>query len=64
MKTGWIKVGTKWYYLNPTTGAMRKNNWVQTGGKWYYLKSDGSMAVNEWVDGGKYHVNGNGVWDN
>ena len=43
---------------------MRKNNWVQTGGKWYYLKSDGSMAVNEWVDGGKYHVNGNGVWDN
>ena len=64
MRTGWFKDNGKWYYLNPTTGAMRKNNWVQTGGKWYYLKSDGSMAVNEWVDGGKYHVNGNGVWDN
>ena len=63
MRTGWIKLEDKWYYLNPVTGAMRKNNWVQTGGRWYYLKSDGSMAVNEWVDGGKYHVNTNGVWD-
>ena len=28
----------------------------------YYLKEDGTMAVNEWIDG-KYHVNKNGKWD-
>ena len=28
----------------------------------YYLKSDGKMAVNEWVDGGRYYVGADGVW--
>lgn len=62
MKTGWLKSGNKSYYLNPVSGAM-KTGWAEISGKWYYFKSDGSMAVNEWVDGGKYHVDSNGVWD-
>ena len=26
----------------------------------YYLKSSGAMALDEWVDGGKYYVDANG----
>lgn len=38
-KTGWFKDKTgKWYYLDPTTGAMHQG-WLKDpkSGKWYYL---------------------------
>ena len=28
----------------------------------YYLKSDGKMAKNERVDGGRYYVDASGLW--
>lgn len=44
--------------INPSDGAMVKNRWVGN----YYLKADGTMATNEWVDGGKYFVDEYGKW--
>ena len=57
MKTGWLKLEDKWYYLNGS-GVMAANQWVGN----YYLKSNGEMAVDEWVDNGKYYVDESGKW--
>ena len=40
-------------------GVMLTNRWISGV---YYLKSDGKMAVSEWVDNNRYYVDGNGVW--
>ena len=60
MAIGWEKIGSDWYYLN-SSGAMQ-TGWLQLGNTWYYLKSSGAMAINEWVDGGAYYVDANGVY--
>ena len=57
-KTGWVQSGSTWYYYN-TQGQPVKNAWIGN----YWLGADGKMAVNSWVDGGKYYVGSNGVWD-
>ena len=54
----WVKVGTKYYYFDGE-GVMQTSKWIS--GK-YYVKADGSMAVSEWVDNGKYYVDSNGLW--
>lgn len=59
MATGWKKISGKYYYFNPSDGAMVRSRWVGN----YYLKANGVMATYEWVDGGKYHVNKDGVYD-
>lgn len=59
MATGWVQVGGKWYYLNPANGDMLTNQWV---GGTYWVDENGVMATNTWVDGGRYYVNGSGVW--
>lgn len=58
MKTGWQQVGGKWYYLY-SSGVMAANAWIGN----YWVDSNGIMATNSWVDGEKYYVNENGVWD-
>ena len=40
----------------PSEGSYLRNKWVGA----YYYKSDGKMAKNEWVDGGRYYVDSNG----
>ena len=55
---GWQHNGTAWYYYN-TQGQPVKNAWIGN----YWLGADGKMAVNSWVDGGKYYVGSNGAWD-
>lgn len=40
--------------------GVKQKGWKQIGKKWYYLKSDGSMASNEWCKG--YWLNKNGTW--
>ena len=55
---GWVQSGSTWYYYN-TQGQPVKNAWIGN----YWLGADGKMAVNSWVDGGKYYVGSNGVWD-
>ncbi|UJD01768.1 excalibur calcium-binding domain-containing protein [Streptococcus oralis] len=46
-----------WYYLK-SNGVYARNTWQGN----YYLKSDGKMAKNERVDGGRYYVDGSGLW--
>jgi glucan-binding YG repeat protein len=55
MKTGWYKVGSNWYYSNPS-GVMRYSTWIGD----YYLLGDGRMATNRWVGG--YYVGADGKW--
>lgn len=57
MVTGWIQLDQDWYYLDGS-GAMVSNTWIGN----YFLKSDGRMAVSEWVQEGAYYVDENGVW--
>lgn len=60
---GWLQIGGKWYCFAPS-GYMYSNTWIrfQYGGKYYYyyLKSDGSMAHDEWI--GEFYVNNRGEW--
>ena len=59
-QTGWVKVGTKWYYLN--ADGTKKTGWVKDGKQWYYLNADGSMKTG-WVKDGSqwYYLNVNGT---
>lgn len=58
MATDWCQVDGKWYYMS-SGGQMQKNTWV---GGIYYVKADGTMAVSEWVDNGRYYVGADGKW--
>ena len=55
-KIGWVQTGSVWYHYN-NQGELTKNAWVGS----YWVGSDGKMATNSWVDGGKYYV-GNEGW--
>lgn len=60
MLTGWIKLGDKWYYAEPS-GAM-KNGWFKYKGYWYFLHGNGEMAVGMIEDAGKiYYLNQDGI---
>ena len=54
---GWVQSGSTWYYYN-TQGQPVKNVWIGN----YWLGADGKMAVNSWVDNGRYHVDSSGAW--
>lgn len=56
--SGWQSIKNIWYYFS-SDGIMQVNQWIGS----YYVKSDGSMARSEWVDGNRYYVDANGVWD-
>lgn len=54
---GWVQSGSSWYYYYQ--GNIVRNVWIGS----YWLGSDGKMATNTWVDGERYYVGANGVWD-
>ena len=56
-KQGWIQNGSAWNYYYQ--GNIVRNAWIGS----YWLGADGRMATNSWVDGGRYYVGANGVWD-
>ena len=56
-KQGWVQSSSSWYYYYQ--GNIVRNSWIGS----YWLGSDGKMATNTWVDGGRYYVGANGVWD-
>ena len=56
-KQGWVQNGSAWNYYYQ--GNIVRNAWIGS----YWLGSDGRMATNAWVDGGRYYVGANGVWD-
>ena len=53
MQTGWLKLGSTWYYLS-STGAM-VTGWQTIDGKSYYFTSSGV-----WVDGGEMAIRAQG----
>ena len=55
-KQGWTKVGNAWYFYNH--GKVVANAWIGN----YWLGADGRMAINAWVDGGRYYVGTDGSW--
>ena len=58
MRTGWLNLSNKWYYLNDD-GSMR-TGWLNLSNKWYYLNDDdGSMMTNKIVDG--WYIDQNGI---
>ena len=56
----WQYINGSWYHFDGN-GYMQ-TGWLQLGSTWYYLKSSGAMATNEWVDGGVYYVDANGIY--
>ncbi|WP_238900452.1 hypothetical protein [Clostridium sp. YIM B02500] len=50
MKTGWVKYGDSWYYMDDD-GKMA-TGWRKVNGFWYYLHSDGEMATG-WINDGE-----------
>ena len=56
-KQGWVKESNAWYYYN-TDGTLARNKWAGN----YWLGADGKMAINSWVDNGRYYVGANGAW--
>ena len=56
-KQGWIQNGSAWNYYYQ--GNIVRNAWIGS----YWLGADGRMATSSWVDGGRYYVGANGVWD-
>ena len=56
-KQGWVKEGNTWYYFE--NGSVARNKWI---GSTYWVGADGKMAINSWVDNGRYYVGANGVW--
>ena len=53
MVTGWRKIGSTWYYLNPGNGDMAQG-WKKIGNVWYYLDNSGAMATGWQKINGKY----------
>ena len=56
-KQGWVQSSGAWYFYHQ--GQIVRNAWVGS----YWLGADGKMATSSWVDGGRYYVGANGVWD-
>ena len=56
-KQGWVQNGSVWNYYYQ--GNIVRNSWVGS----YWLGNDGRMATSSWVDGGRYYIGANGVWD-
>lgn len=54
---GWLTIGTKKYYLNPTTGALQ-TGWFKVGSKTYYSNKKGVMQKGKWVSGKYLKKNG------
>ena len=56
-KQGWVQNGSAWkdYYQ----GNIVRIAWIGS----YWLGADGRMATSSWIDGGRYYVGANGVWD-
>lgn len=52
MATGWVLVGSEWYYMNDS-GAM-VTGWVKYKNNWYYMTNErGNMVSNEFIKSGK-----------
>lgn len=56
MRTGWLRINSKWYYFKKT-GKMR-TGWFKSKGKRYYFLENGVMKTGwQTVDGNRYYFN-------
>lgn len=44
-KTGWLNLGGKWYYLDPSSYRMYCNTWQEIDGDCYYFYESGVMGT-------------------
>ena len=51
---GWAYVSGDWYYLDPSTGVM-KRGWQFVNGSWYYFKLSGAMYTGWLHDGNDWY---------
>lgn len=60
IKSAWLvrKNGTRYYF--GADGKRLRSTWLKKNAGYYYFMSDGSMAVNRWINN-KYHVDKNGL---
>lgn len=50
METGWVKIGTEWYYFDST--GVRQTGWKKIDGSWYYFNPDnGKMNTKAFNEG-------------
>lgn len=47
MKTGWLKDGDKWYYLDANNGDMKTDHMIKSADGWYYLDKEGVMVTDK-----------------
>jgi len=52
---GWLKLGSKWYYLDQKTGK-KQYGWIKDNGKWYWLDSSGAMVTGRKTVDGKVYL--------
>ena len=50
LKTGWLKDGGQYYYLDPAADGKMLLGHFSVNGKSYYAKSSGVVACREWID--------------
>jgi len=51
LQFGFLVIEGKRYYADPSTGILAKKQWVDDASGSYYFQADGSMAVNQIVQG-------------
>lgn len=62
IKTGWLKLGTTYYYLSPADGS-RHSGWLDLAGKRYFFDSAGVMVTGSYVVDVKHHLfDSTGAW--
>lgn len=64
LKTGWLKSGGKWYYLDPANEGLMKTGIYTDGKATYASNSSGAMYANRWIQDGKdwYYASGSGAF--
>ena len=61
-QTSFIRIGSKWYYADKTTGKFVKG-WKKISGKWYYFDKKTMVKAVGWktIDGRKCYFDANGI---
>ena len=59
--SGWLRAGSNWYYLDPSTKSMR-TGWVSVDGRWYFFDASGAMRTG-WIENASswYYFDGSGA---
>lgn len=71
LKTGWIRqniytmghlTGETWYYGDPETGYLKRNEWLEENGRYYYFQGF-NMVSSAWIEtnGERYYVTNSGA---